>query len=650
MSVYPKFLLLLLALALCLSATAQKKKPRPEDFGIKSKKALAFFLEGEQQARYRDRDRAIALYQQAVALEPRFALAHYRLGVNAYLRKRYEEAVEHLQIAAKEDPARYGGFFLAESYFYTGHYEEAIPQYERFLQSRRGKESDRNKAQLNLRHARFASVAIKDPIRFELQNLGPKVNSPQDEYLPHLNADNTYLLFTSRRPDAVGGFNRAMNDYGEDFYYSEYVDGEWQMAKNLGPPINTPSNEGASSLTQDGRIIFFTACNLPDGQGSCDLYYAVREGEQWSAPQNLGPQVNSDAWESQPCLSQDGKTLYFTSTRPGGQGSSDIWYSEYKEGEWQTPQNLGPPVNTPGQEFSPFLHADGLSLYFSSNFHPGFGAKDLFVSERQNDGSWSTPKNLGYPLNTSGDETNIFVTAQGNRGLINSTREEGFGGSDLYMFELDERIRPHKATFVRGTVIDSLTQAPVKALIRMVDVESGDTVRQISSDGLNGRFLMSLPLDREYAAFAEAPGYLFASKHFYLKQLAEDTYFDITIPLQPIQEGSQVVLHNIFFESGKYELKESSQAELKVLLDFLQSNPGLKVEIQGHTDDVGAESDNLLLSQNRANAVREYLIASGIDPGRVTAKGYGESMPVAPNDNEAGRAQNRRTEFKVVAL
>lgn len=646
-----RFMAFLLAL-LCLpmAATAQNKKPKPADFGIKSKKAMKYFLEGDYYARIRERDRAIEYYQEAIEIEPEFALAHQRLGINAYAQGEYEQALDHLQVAHAQQPDQFGSFYLAECYFFTQQYAEAIPHYEAFLDQQGGRKADRDRANLNLRHARFARVAIKDSVRFTPQNLGPNVNSPQDEYLPHLNADDSFLFFTARKPDAVGGFNRDLNDYSEDFYYAEKVDGQWQPAQNLEEPINTPVNEGAGSLTQDGRMIFFTACNRSDGFGSCDLYYALREGDRWSTPENMGENVNSQAWESQPCLSQDGRQLYFISTRPGGQGSSDIWVSTLKEGEWQPPVNLGPPVNTPGQEFSPFLHADGVSLYFASNFHPGFGDKDLFVAHRQEDGSWGRPQNLGYPLNGVGDESNIFINAKGTRGFINSVRQEGYGGSDLYSFELPEPMRPQTATFLRGTVVDSLTQAPVKAFIQLVDVASGDTVRQIYSDGTNGKFLMSLPLNRTYAAFVKAPNYLFASKNFSLEKPEEDIYFEILIPLVPLKKGSQVVLQNIFFESGKYALKESSRAELQNLLTFLRTNPRLRIEIQGHTDDVGSDTDNLALSENRARAVRSYLIAEGIAEERIEAKGYGEQQPLASNQTESGRAQNRRTEFKVLDL
>ena len=649
---YMKFSRLLPLLVFVLSTLSVfAQKPKPADFGIKSKKALNFYFEGRQQEQWRARAEAIKAYEAALEIEPDFAHAHYRLGVNAYVSKRDEEALEHLEAAFQLNAAEFAniGFYLGEAYFRNERYAEAVPKLEAFLQQQRTRKVDREQAQESLKHARFAAAAIQAPVNFEPLNMGEAINTDRDEYLPHLTADDQFLLFTSKRPESVGGFNRALKDYSEDFYYSEFANGEWSPVKNLGLPINTPGNEGSAAITQDGRTIYFTACNRPDGQGSCDIYVSHREGDKWSEAENLGPRVNSEGWESQPCLSPDGKRLYFASSRVGGMGGRDIWYVERIDDKyWSMPVNLGSPVNTKGNEYSPFVHADGQTLYFSSNYHPGFGSQDLFVSYAQPGDKWADPINLGYPLNTKADESNIFVSANGRTGFINSYRDGGLGQSDLYQFVLDERIRPEIATFLRGITIDSLTRAPVQARLRLVDVETGDTLRDMQTGRSDGKFLMSLPLEREYAAFVSAPGYLFVSQNFYLKDLDEETYFDITIPMMKVKKGVPVVLKNIFFETGKYELKETSTAELGFLVYFLQQNPSVRIEIGGHTDDVGTDTDNQNLSQRRADAVKAYLAQQGIEASRIKAIGYGESRPVASNDTDAGKAKNRRTEFVIV--
>jgi len=632
-------------------AIAQKDKPA--DYGISSKKALKYYQEGMLQTRYRDRAKAMEAFKEAVALEPDFAHANFQLGVTYYAMHKFDEALPHFEKAtsqAKDLPML--DFYLGESYFYNEEYAKAVPAYEAYLDKGRGLKVYLETAAMRHRKASYATVAMQKEVKFTPVNLGSGINSEEDEYFPYLTADDGFLLFTSRRSSSTGGYSRYLKGYPEDFFTSSRKEGgKWEKAKNLGAPVNTPDNEGASCISQDGRWLFFTACNYPDGLGSCDIYYSIREGDRWSKPQNLGRAVNSEYWDSQPCLSHDGRTLYFSSARPGSFGGKDIWYTTLKDGKWSMAQNLGEPINSPGDEVSPFMHADGLTMYFSSNFHPGFGNQDLFVAYKNPlADAWGDPQNLGYPLNTVADESNIFINSKGDKGFINSTREGGFGKSDIYEFTLDEQYRPQVATFLRGTTRDSVTKKPVQARIRLEDVESGETVRQISSDKINGKFLMSLPLNREYAAFVEAPGYMFASKHFYLKQVEKEIYFDVFIDLKPIEKGTQIVLENIFFESASYELKETSKAELNFVVEFMTRNPKMEIEIQGHTDNVGTDSDNLTLSQNRANSVRQYIIDQGIESGRISAQGYGETIPVASNETDAGRAQNRRTEFKIIDL
>jgi len=630
-----------------LSCYAQK--PQPSDYGIQSKKALAYFLSAQEQAMMRDRQAAVELYAKAIEKEPNFAQAHYELGINAYLTRSYAQAVTHLEAAYNLDSAKYGGFYLGESYFYTMRYAEAIPQYEHYIQSQTSSNKYTAIAKQHLDNSYFAVEALKDSVEFEPRNLGAKVNSPGDDYLPYLTADDTYLLFTSRRPGSTGGFDQLLQDYPEDFYYTIYQDGKWQPAVNLGPPVNTERNEGSAAISPDGRILFFTICDHPQGMGRCDIFYTYRKGNQWSEPKNMGPNINTMAWESQPCLSHDGKTLYFVSDRDGGMGGRDLYVSTFENGEWSAAQNMGEPLNTSGNEGGPFLHADDQTLYFASDAHEGFGGMDLFVSYLSESG-WTAPRNLGYPLNTVEHEANIFVNTQGDKGFINSTRAGGIGRSDIYEFVLAGDIRPQKATFLRGLVRDSVTQKPLTARIQLIDVEKGDTLRTQVNDPQEGTFLMSLPLERSYAAFVEAPGYLFTSKHFYLKNLKEEVYFDLIIDMVPIRKGANIVLNNIFFDTGEYTLKETSTPELERLKTYLTQNPNMRIELQGHTDDVGSENDNQVLSQRRADAVRQYLIEAGIEASRITAVGYGENQPVAPNDTDENRALNRRTEMKILEM
>ncbi len=644
------FLSIMLLMASLTPGFSQKLKPK--DLNIKSKKALSYYLEGREQESYRARQEAIAAFGKALEIEPYFSNAHFFKGVNHLILFEFEDARKHLQMADSLEPGAFGGmdFHLGQALFFTRAYAEAVPRYEAYLAEGRGGPTYVKTATIQLRKAYFAREAIKNPVDFKPVNLGSDINSKEDDTMPYLTADDQTLLFVSRRSSSTGGYSRMLKGYPEDFYISKKVNGVWQPAENLGEPINTFRNEGGPCLTQDGRTLYFTVCNKEDGLGNCDLYRSVWVEKNWSEPENLGPNVNSEAWDSQPCLSPDGRILYFASNRKGGKGGSDIWYCELKNGKWTKAQNLDGPINTEGDEDAPFLHADGASLYFASDFHNGFGNGDLFVSYAYDFGKWSEPKNLGFPINTEAEEGYIFVNAKGTLGYINSSRKDGFGKNDLLEFMLDEDIQPKRATFLRGLTRDSVTRAPVQARIHLVDVERNDTIRTLYSGKGDGKFLMSLPLEREYAAFVEAPRYLFASKNFYLKSLTEETYFDLTIDLTPVRPGKTVRLDNIFFAFDSYKLKPESEPELRFLTTFLQRNPRLSIEIQGHTDNVGSDEVNSTLSQQRAESVRTYLLNQGIDAERVTAKGYGESMPIAPNDSPENRKLNRRTEFKILEV
>lgn len=643
-----KRLFLLLTISTPFFLVAQK----PADFGIKSKKAMELYLEGRQQAQYRDYNKAKSLYLEAVKLEPDFADANFALGEAACALRKFEDAYAYMDKAnssARKDNFPTLPFFLGKSAFYLGKYAEAETHLAAFIKNPKGLKVYLDEANALYPKSKFAAEGVKNPVKFAPINLGENINSDGEEYLPFLTADDRTLLFTSKRPESTGGFNSQYREYPEDVYISEYNNRVWDTAFNVGPPINTDGYEGAASITQDGKVVFFAAETL-SGYGGYDLFFAIKTAKGWGTPKNLGPNINTEAWESQPFLSPDGKTLYFSSKRKGGFGQEDIWYSTWENGQWTPAKNIGKPLNTPGSEQCPFIHADGRTMYFSSDFHPGFGMQDIFVTYLSADSGWSTPKNMGYPLNTTAHEGNIFVNTKGTRGFINSNREGGFGGNDLYEFMLDEGYRPQISTFLRGVSRDSITQAPIPARIKLVDIQTGDTVRMVYSNKNDGKFLMSLPMNREYAAFAEAQGYMFAGRHFYLKDLPEDIYFDIFIDLPPIRKNQEIVLHNIFFSTGSFLLQPASFVELDLLVTYLQKNPKMKIEVQGHTDNVGSDESNLNLSQNRANAVREYLVSKGIQGERVAAMGYGENQPITTNDTEEGRAQNRRTAFKITDI
>ena len=466
-------------------------------------------------------------------------------------------------------------------------------------------------------------------------NLGEGINTKDLEYFPSLTIDGSKMIFT----------RRIASD--EDFYESNFINGKWSDAKPLGGKVNTNLNEGAQNISQDGQLLIFTGCNYPEGEGSCDLYFSVKTNTGWSEPQNLGPVVNTDFWESSPSLSPDKRNLYFASSQAGGFGGRDIWVSHrLPTGKWSRPENLGEAVNTAGDESCPFMHADNETLYFNSNGHPGYGMTDLFLSKKVNDSSWVVAENLGYPVNTIDDQGSLIVAADGKTAYYASDGTDTKGGLDMYSFQLREDIRPLKTWWVKGKVFDKKTTAGLPSAVELTEIKSGNLISKIQTDE-DGNYLVTLPVGKNYAFNVNRKGYLFYSDNFSLAKNNPDSVFIVNIPLQPIEKGATIVLKNIFFETGKFELQNESKSELNKLVTLLNENPNLKIQIDGHTDNVGQEKDNLLLSTNRAKAVVGYLLSKAINSQRLTYKGFGATKPVAGNATEQSKALNRRTELSI---
>ena len=533
---------------------------------------------------------------------------------------------------------------LADVLFKTGNYEEAIPNYETFLTKKRVNPKLKEIASRYLENAKFGLEAKQNPVPFDPKNLGPNVNTEYHEYYPVLTVEDRTLVFTrnERRQNAM--------DFQEDFYASRKEGDDWIPAVNMGRPLNSDDNEGGGSITADGSQMFFVACNRRDGRGSCDIYFAQRKGGRWEKPANLGTPVNSRSWDSQPSISADGKTLFFASKRDDGYGKADIYVSHLApNGEWTVPRNLGPKINTPFFEESPMIHPDGKTLYFVSNGHLGMGERDIYMTRLGKDGEWGDPVNLGYPINTWNEEYALFVDAGGELAFFSSAREGGYGELDVYSFELYDDIKPNKVTYVKGRVKDKETGDPLGAKFELIDLETSKVVVESSSDKVNGKFLVTLPSGHDYALNVSKDKYLFYSEHFSIpKDQDIESAFTMDVKLQPIKFGEKVVLKNIFFETASYDLLPESKVELDKLVEFMKNNPSIRIEIGGHTDNVGKPEDNQLLSENRSKSVRTYLIDHEITSDRIQFRGYGEEQPIDTNETEEGRANNRRTEFKVL--
>lgn len=589
-------------------------------------------------------DEAIKATNKALELDPNFAEAVKFLGDIYYDHKETSKAVEQYKKALKINPKFNSTLYLQIGIveFEDAHYSEAkgfLTEYLRFpgLASK-----NKSFAEFTLKSAVFAEEAIKHPVPYNPINLGDGVNTFHFEYFPATTVDDKTLLFTRNLRNEKSGEMQQ-----EDFYISYFTNGAWGLAQPI-VDINTPENEGAPSLSADGQYLFYSGCERPSGYGSCDIYLSKKTGDKWGKPKNIGAPVNTKNWETQPSFSSDGKTLYFVSNRPGGYGGSDIWVSVVTEKGWGTPVNLGPTVNSAGSEQSPYIHPDTKTLYFASDGHPGMGGTDLFVSTMDKNGNWSIPKNMGYPINTNKEESSIIVSGSGKYGYVSVEKEGAQGALDLFAFELSEENKPQIISYMKGKVYDKETKKPLEAKFELINLETQIVAVTSTSNSGNGEFLVSLPANN-YALNVSRSGYLFFSENFSLKESKDNKPYIKDVPLTPIRVGEKVVLKNVFFETAKFDLKQESKIELNKLIAFLEATPNLKIELSGHTDNVGDKKYNQTLSQNRAKSVYDYLVANKVDPTRLTFVGYGDTQPIAKNDTEEGKAQNRRSEFKVTA-
>lgn len=641
----------------CLFLLISCNQSFAQNFSTKDKKAIKLYQEA--QALYNQHKlkaaeetllRTIERDSNFIEAQTMLAYAYLDQGEYQNAKQKFREIVNRNTEAIPNNL-----FFLAELELNDGEYEQAEKHFKRFLETNPNNPDIINKTNRGLDKAHFAIQMKKNPVPFEPINLGPNINSELDEYFPCLTVDGSTILFTRRLPNP-----EVPQGYNEDFYTSVKKSGEWSLSKNIAKPINTPFNEGAPSLAPDGQLLFFTACELfgdygqgRKGYGSCDIFYTLKGDKNWNKPRNLGQSINTNHWETQPSFSSDGKTLYFIrgkKTRAGVR-KGDIYKTVLAEdGYWTKPVPLGPQINTRGNEESVFIHPDGKTLYFSSDGHPGMGGLDIFKSTLQEDGKWSKPINLGYPINTHNSENSLLVSADGELAYFASSRESGFGGLDLYQFKLPQHLKPNSVSYFAGKIFDKNTKQALAAKFELIDLKTGETIIESYSNEGTGEFLVSLPHGRDYALNASKNGYLFYSDNFSLEQTTENTPVKKDIPMQAISVGEAIVLKNIFFETNKYELQDESKVELDKLVQFLNANKSIQIEIGGHTDSVGNEASNLTLSENRAKSVSQFLESKGIPANRIKATGYGATKPIDSNDTEKGRAKNRRTEFKIVGV
>ena len=482
------------------------------------------------------------------------------------------------------------------------------------------------------------SFAASYPIQKEIkvENAGDSINTADAEYFPSITVQDSLFLFMRR-----SSFKR------EDFYTSTLTKNKFSKAIPLSDDLNREEKKGSMSLTQDLNTLYYAADYNQKGYGRYDIYKVTKSKKGWSEPKNVGKNINSDYWDSAPSIAPDNQALYFCSNRPGGYGGIDI-YVAYKneKGFWEEAVNMGPTINTAGDDQAPFMHADNKTLYFSSNGWPGFGGSDLFVIRKKIDGNWSNPMNLGYPINTFDNEGSIAVAGNGYEGYIASDRADSRGSLDIYKVILALNTRPNKTFYVNGFIADAITKKPIAGELVLMNTNEETSTMKIKVDS-NGNFILGLPYLDSIGIRVNSKDHEFASTILSLENINNLSSSTLNFYLAPIIKTFTKNFNNIFFEINKAKLNKKSYVELDALITYLQSEPTALILIEGHTDNRGDSVQNNLLSAKRANTIATYLISKGIDASRIKTIGLGGSQPISDNATEEGRIKNRRTSFTI---
>jgi outer membrane protein OmpA-like peptidoglycan-associated protein/tetratricopeptide (TPR) repeat protein len=645
------FLLALFFLAPGQTATGDCHK----NYGKKAEKVYSDGISAYKKGNYTE---AMICMKNAVKEEPEFVDAYYVLGLvnfkrtNSNFKEARKNFLKVLSLCPDYDIETY--YYLGEIAYGDEEYDTTIVYLNKYLADVDKIKSDKlyDRAEKLLKYSKFYLQMIDHPVPFE-----PKVvegiSTFQDEYLPILSPDNQMALYT-RNEKLPPDRNTLIQSerYKETFMYSELQpDGNFSEGTEMPPPFNTKGNQGGATLTIDNNTIFYTVCqnNRDNTYRNCDLFFSEQVNGEWTPIKSVGDKVNSPlTWEAQPSISSDGRTLYFISDRPGGLGGYDIYKTiKSTDGTWSAPINLGPVINSGGNEKSPFIHPDGKTLYFSSDGWLGMGGYDIFYSRLKDDSTWSKPVNLGYPINSTEDDVGFFVSTDGARGFFASNKYQGKGGWDLYSFDLYPEARPEKIMFLKGTIKAESEEEPVKAKILLKNVETKKT-SEIPMDTMTGKYVTVAPFDNDYIMTVKKEGYVYETRYISHRDSIYSTPAKLDVEIQPIELNKSYRINDIYFSFNSYELNAESKLVLDQLIEFLSDNQNISIEIQGHTDNIGNDADNLRLSENRAKSVYNYLINSGIKPERLTYKGFGKTVPVADNATEEGRAKNRRTVFVII--
>lgn len=641
-------------LSFCTAVLAQDKAFTAENFPGRDnelKQALINMQKGDEMYFQEPPYYQVALpfYEKASKFNPDNADLNNKLGV-CYLNSNNKfKAYDFLSKAFKIN----GGidamihYNLGRGLQLNAEWDKAISEYNLYLLTTVNDEK-RKSAQKRILECTNGKELSTKPVNVKIENLGPAINSRYPDYTPLISADESVLFFTSRREDTFGGETDLLDqEFFEDIYKSEKVNGVWMKAKNMGAPVNTKTHDAGAGVSPDGHTMFVFKGDKNNG----DILISKLINGTWTKPEDAGKNINTKFHESAACLSPEGTTLFFVSDKPGGFGGRDIYRSRWDNlrKEWGPTQNLGETINTPYDEEGVFMHPDGRTLYFSSTGDKSIGGYDIFYSTLINE-TWTTPVTMGIPVNTPDDDVFFEVSASGSHGYYASVRKEGYGEKDIYRVNFLADEKPvSRMTILKGTIRNSLTKEPLDATIELIDLNKGEHIGVFSTDSKTGKYLVSLPSGKNYGAVAYSKDYLFESQNFDIPDSASYSEVVMDIEMKPLTEGNNIILTNIFFDTDKFQIKNESKDVLDRLVRLMKDYPTLRVEISGHTDNIGSDEYNQRLSENRAKSVTDYMIANGTSKERLTYVGMGKTKPFTTNDTPENRQKNRRIEFKILA-
>jgi outer membrane protein OmpA-like peptidoglycan-associated protein len=643
-------------------------------------------------------DSAYSVFHEAAEIEPSFADPYYFMADiklkeadiasnpdnnrNAPDYNEADKCLKDMVNKAKKVVELCPSMFKYEAYFWLGayyyenrKYEDAQNYLSFYVKQLKVNQNDLKEAKymLSIMQSEYFDL-LAHPVPFNPEKVKGMNSDDKDEYIAQLTPDNEFAFFTRK----YVGQNKGdlASSYHEDFMISERLSPDsFAMGSLLPDPFNASgqTGQGAIAVSIDNRELFITVVNNENGYKNGDIYYSRFQNGKWTELSSLSDNINHPkSWEGHPTISADGKTLYFVSARENSKHySMDIYKSvRNTDGSWGKPVNLGDEINTDEDEKTPFLHPDSETLYFSSNGRQGgMGGYDIYYTKMTADNSWTKPKNIGYPINSEGDEVAFFVSTDGKLGYFTSNKLSLNKNWDLYSFPLYEGARPEKVALIKGELIDDKGNKITDAKVEFKSLVSGKVTEGVV-DNENGKFVAVVKTEPNQEAVAmtvKKKGYVYSTQLVSVKEKDEPKKLEakqtankkttglppkteVKVEVKPLKAGEKYVLKDIHFATNKYDLTSSTKTIIDEFVNFLMDNPRVKIALYGHTDNIGDAQKNQILSENRAKAVYDYLLQAGIDEGRLTYKGYGADKPIDTNDSDTGRSKNRRTEFEIISV